>query len=65
VPTRNRPQQFLSLRLTEDERNRLRQVARQNDRTLSSEARRALRFYLANVETAERVLRQQAEAVSS
>jgi hypothetical protein len=53
----------IAFRLTEDERNRLMRLARLHDRTPGSEVRRAVRFYLANVETVDRALREQAGAI--
>jgi predicted transcriptional regulator len=46
-------------RVSSAERSRLSQLADTNDRTLSREVRRAIRWYLAFSETAERVLREQ------
>jgi predicted DNA-binding protein len=54
----------IAFRLTEDERDRLVRLARLHDRTPGSEVRRAVRFYLANIETVDRALREQAEAMS-
>lgn len=60
-PSLGRP---IAFRLTEDERNELVWLARRHDRTPGSEVRRAVRFYLANIETVDRALRDQAEAGS-
>jgi len=54
----------IAFRLTEEERNRLVRLARRHDRTPGSEVRRAVRFYLANIETVDRALRDQAETMS-
>ena len=53
----------IALRISRTERDRLSRLAELYDRTLSSEVRRAVRFYLANVETVDRGLREQAEAM--
>jgi hypothetical protein len=52
----------IAFRLTEDERHRLLRLARLRDRTPGSEVRRAVRYYLANVETVDHELQRQAEA---
>jgi hypothetical protein len=49
----------IALRIDRTDRDRLSRVAEMYDRTLSSEVRRAVRFYLANVETVDRALRRQ------
>jgi hypothetical protein len=49
----------IAFRLTEGERARLLRLARRNDRVPGAEVRRAVRFYLANVETVDRALREQ------
>jgi predicted DNA-binding protein len=54
----------IALRIGRAERDRLSRLAEVYDRTLSSEVRRAVRFYLDNVETVDRALREQAEAIS-
>jgi predicted DNA-binding protein len=53
----------IAFRLTEDERDRLLRLAKLHDRTPGSEVRRAVRYYLAHVETVDRQLRKQAEVV--
>jgi hypothetical protein len=53
----------IAFRLTEDERDRLLRLARRHDRTPGSEVRRAVRFYLGNVETVDRALRERADAI--
>jgi predicted DNA-binding protein len=50
----------LAFRLPREQRDRLLQIASVYDRTVSGEIRRALRFYLANVETVDRALRDEA-----
>jgi hypothetical protein len=40
------------------ERDWLSSLAKLHDRTLSAEARRAIRFYLANIDSADRALRK-------
>ena len=52
----------VALRVDRAERDRLSRLAELHDRTLSSEIRRAIRFYLANTEIDDRALREQAEA---
>ncbi len=47
----------LRFNLARDDRNALEQVAREYDRTMASEVRRAVRFYLANYELVDRALR--------
>jgi hypothetical protein len=51
------------LRVGRAERDHLGRLAELHDRTLSGEIRRAIRFYLANVETVERALRDPAEVI--
>jgi len=55
--------QPIAFRLPKDERARLLQLARRNDRVPGAEVRRAVRFYLANFETVDRVLRELADAI--
>lgn len=49
----------IALQIGRAERDRLSRLAKLHDRTLSAETRRAIRFYLANFESA---LREQADA---
>jgi hypothetical protein len=50
----------IAFRLAENERASLVGLARRHDRTPGAEVRRAVRFYLANFESVDRALRQQA-----
>jgi hypothetical protein len=50
------------VRLSATERADLDRIARESDRTISREIRRAVRFYLGNVDKADRFLRAQVEA---
>lgn len=50
--------ELLATRVSIEERNAIRRIARENDRTSSVEVRRAIRFYLANPAKADRYLRQ-------
>ena len=50
----------VALRVREAERDLIARLARAHDRTLSSEIRRAIRFYLTNFDIADRALREQA-----
>jgi hypothetical protein len=52
----------IALQIGRVERDRLSRLAKLHDRTLSAETRRAIRFYLANVEIVDRALREHAEA---
>jgi hypothetical protein len=49
----------VALRVTRAERERVLRLAKAYDRTLSSEIRRAIRFYLTNFDLADRLLREQ------
>jgi hypothetical protein len=49
------------VRLSAAERAGLERLARQSDRTTSREIRRAVRFYLGNIDKADRFLRARAE----
>jgi hypothetical protein len=51
----------IALQIGRAERDRLSRVAKLHDRTLSAETRRAIRYYLANVESADRVPRERAD----
>jgi hypothetical protein len=67
ITTSNHPAMLgrpIAFRLTEPERDRLVRLARLHDRTPGSEVRRAVRFYLANVEAVDRALREQAQVMS-
>lgn len=57
-------QPTISLRINSSEREQIANLARKNDRTPSGEIRRAIRFYLANTDKVEAVLREQAETTS-
>jgi len=48
----------IALQIGRAERDWLSRLAKLHDRTLSAEARRAIRFYLANIEGADRTLRE-------
>jgi hypothetical protein len=50
------------VRLTEDERAALERLARLNERSLSAEIRRALRFYFEHFDTVDRALREKLRA---
>ena len=50
----------VALRVSEAERDLIVRLAKAHDRTLSSEIRRAIRFYLTNFDLADRALRDQA-----
>ena len=52
----------VALRVGRAERERLSRLAKLHDRTLSGEIRCAIRFYLANAESVDRALPEQAEA---
>jgi hypothetical protein len=51
----------IALQIGRAERDRLSRLAKLHDRTLSAETRRAIRYYLANVESADRVLRERVD----
>jgi predicted DNA-binding protein len=53
----------VALRVGRAERDRLNRLAELHDRTLSSEIRRAIRFYLTNTETVDRALGEQTEEI--
>lgn len=50
------------VRLSEEERSALEQLAKLNERSLSAEIRRALRFYFEHFETVDRALREKLRA---
>jgi hypothetical protein len=54
----------LVARVTNTERAEIAELARIHDRTPSREIRRAIRFYVANFDLADRVLREQANQPS-
>ena len=56
TPVSNR-QPTISLRISPNERDQIGNLARKNDRTPSGEIRRAIRFYLANIEGRTRATR--------
>jgi hypothetical protein len=49
---------MVGARLSPEERREIDRVARAADRTMSREIRRAVRFYLGNVDSADRYLRR-------
>ena len=53
---------LVAARITSKEQEAIERVARTNDRTLSREIRRAIRYYLTNLEAAERALKAEAES---
>jgi hypothetical protein len=55
----------VALRVSRAERDDLVRLAKAHDRTLSSEIRRAIRFYLNNFDLVDRALRDQSMARSS